>query len=374
MQENKLAKEKNEELPEENIKQFKDYVFEMRSQQKREEFIKTELALIRDYPHTLEPPSSDQNTFVMFKKFDKMYTQFKFEKLKINPGISKELHKSSRKLVQADGFKIIQTPLSNRIFLIGGDEDAWGTYEFDPKEQRFLERNQLKSTDGDERFLIMNIGIGRSHHSLAATSGLIFVTGGKKDYLRREDEDEYSADEANGRIIEVLKLKDGMWIEYTNRLMNARCCHSTCIMGNYLYLFHGYDVTDSVLNWVSIERIKIDTNEARLVQEPGYNSVYAVKEDRLDRFLRPFTAVYPCHEGNRIIYFGYTGLEGEARTPFDQQDLIRTDPEKQPYAKFTMWDEYPRFHIIRTILKEEADEFQEAVSELEVTFIILFLG
>jgi hypothetical protein len=247
-QRKKTAKEKNEELPEENIKQFKDYIADIRSQEKRKTFIREELDLIKNYPYTLQSPSKDQNNFVMFKKFDKMYTHFKFEKQKINPGVQQKLHKTSRSLVQADGFKIIQTPLSNRIFLVGGDEDAWGTYEFDPVKKRFLDRNQLKSSKDDEKYLIMNIGIGRSHHSLAATSGLIFVTGGKKDYLRREDEDEYSADEANGRIIEVLKLKDGMWIEYTNRLMNARCCHSSCIMGSYLYLFHGYDVTDSVLN------------------------------------------------------------------------------------------------------------------------------
>ena len=176
------------------------------------------MELIKNYHNTLENPAQDQNLFLKFKKFDKTFSLFKFNKNVVNPGTQKKLHKHSRQLIQADGFKIIQTPLTNRIFLIGGDANPWGTFEFDLSTNRFLPQGKLK----DNRELICPLAIGRSHHSLAATSGLIFCTGGKLNNLRREFEEEYCNDDENGKYIEVFKLKDGVWLEYSDRLMNSR--------------------------------------------------------------------------------------------------------------------------------------------------------
>lgn len=136
----------------------------------------------------------------------------------MNPGIQKKVHKHSRPLIQADGFKIVQTPLSNRVFLVGGDANPWGTFEFDLKQNKFLPEGKLKG----DKDLLEPLTIGRSHHSLAATCGLIFCTGGKPDFLRRQDEHDHETDDSNGKLIEVFKLKEGKWIQYNNRLQNAR--------------------------------------------------------------------------------------------------------------------------------------------------------
>jgi len=214
-----IAKEKNEELSEKKVEQLKAYIEKLKSEKVQQQNLEKEMDLIINYPNTLEPPTQDQNEFLKFKKFDKIFTLFKFNKKVINPGTQLKLHRHSRPLIQADGFKIIQTPLTNRVFLVGGDANPWGTFEFDLETKRFLPEGKLKGG----RDLINPLAFGRSHHSLAATSGLIFCTGGKPEFLRRKEEEEYENNDSNGRVIEVFKLKDGLWIEYSDRLMNPRC-------------------------------------------------------------------------------------------------------------------------------------------------------
>jgi len=134
-------------------------------------------------------------------------------------------------------------------------------------------------------------------------------------------------------------------------------------MDDYLYLFHGYDVSNYVINEVSIERIKVDVNEACCLQDPGFNSSYVVKVDKLGPYVRPFTAIYPSHNNNKIIYFGYSGLEEDSDQPLDQNDLIRSDPN-QICHKYTVIDEYPRYHQHRQLLDWEREEYEEVVKEL----------
>lgn len=189
--------------------------------------------MIEKFPETLEPPTQDQNMFVKFQKFDKTFMYFQFKNNIVNPGEKRKLSKVSRQLIQADGFKIIQTPLSNRIFLIGGNANPWSTFEFHLDSRQFVPEGELrgiitvnketsKKELRGEQELIVPLAIGRSHHSLTATRGLIFCTGGLPNFLRRQDEGEDQNEEANGRLIEVFKLKEGRWIEYNNRIQISR--------------------------------------------------------------------------------------------------------------------------------------------------------
>ena len=135
-------------------------------------------------------------------------------------------------------------------------------------------------------------------------------------------------------------------------------------MGNYLYLFHGYDSSNYDLNSVSIERIKIDINEAKCFPNPGFNSIYAVKDNILGPQIRPFTAIFPLQSANQIIYFGYTGLEENDYQQMDQQDFIPTDDESQIYYKYSLRDEYPRYHQHKQQLEWEKEEYEEVLHEI----------
>ena len=110
----------------------------------------------------------------------------------------------------------------------------------------------------------------RSYHSLTATPGMVFCTGGIRKHLKRRnfgsDDIDVLPDSNLGKIIEVYLLKQNLWIEYNDKLMASRYWHSSTILGSYLYLFLGYDVEHTVFNSVGIERLEISTNEARLFQ------------------------------------------------------------------------------------------------------------
>ena len=210
------ANKAEQQWMEQSKKPFSEYIDSMTTPEKQAEAVQKHMDLIKSFPDNMEPPQQDQNTFVHFKAYGKKFDVFTFNKAKIEMQ-SKSIEKGhSRDILKSEGFKVIQTPISNRIFLIGGSADPWGTYEFNVKEKRFYPKGKLKG--GDD--LIISLGIGRVHHSLAATSGLIFCTGGHPDYLR--DEQDSITDDNNGKVVEVLKLKDNMWVNYTNKLMNAR--------------------------------------------------------------------------------------------------------------------------------------------------------
>lgn len=126
------------------------------------------------------------------------------------------------------------------MFVIGGEGNPWGTFEFDLDSGKFLpEVNEYGVA-----FVPLNYG--RSYHSLAATSGLIYCSGGIPKHFHLKDEPEDSNE--NLKVLEVYKLKDKMWLEYSHNLQYARYCHSSCIMGSYLYMFHGYDARDISVN------------------------------------------------------------------------------------------------------------------------------
>ena len=358
----KVCEEEGKEfLGEESIKPFIDNIRKLQTKEAIESAIKQEMDLITDYPNTLEPPTQDDNFFVMFKMFDKHIRHFSFVNGKVESKRLSLQKDHSRNVVKTSGFKVIQTPLSNRIFLIGGDDQPWSTFEYDSANHRFLPEYELKG--GAE--LILPLGVGRSHHSLAATSGLIFCTGGHPDHLKR-NEPGSETDNSLGRIVEVFKLKENMWIEYSNRLMNARYGHSSCIMGNFLYIFHGYDSSDSVLNCISVERLKVDVNEAKCYQDPGFNSTYVVRDDKCPRFTRCFTSLYTSHEGNKIIYFGYGGLEENCKTPGEQHHKIRHH-ECQKYQTYTLLDEWPKYHENKYPLEWETKEFNQRSEEIKVS-------
>ncbi|CAI2387301.1 unnamed protein product [Moneuplotes crassus] len=354
------CEQEGKKLEKKRIIGIEKYIAKLKDEDKVRLSIQELCELVQSFPKKLEPPSQDQNMFVKFRKFDKSFTYFQFKKNIVNPGEQRKLAKASRPLIQSDGFKIIQTPLSNRVFLVGGDSNPWGTFEFDLENRKFLPEGELKN----EQELEVPLSIGRSHHSLVATCGLIFCTGGKPNFLRRRGEGEDETDEANGRLIEVFKLKEGRWIEYNNRLQNSRCCHSSCILGSYLYLFQGYDVSGYAVNSVSIERIKIDTNEATLFSDPGYDSFYVNQDDNLGENIRSFTSIFPTQSLNQIIYFGYTGLEEDACQPLDQKDLIRTDEDNQIYHRYSFRDEYPRYNESKLQLDWEREEYQEALNQI----------
>lgn len=99
---------------------------------------------------------------------------------------------------------------------------------------------------------------------------MVFCTGGIGKHLKRrpevEDDIESSPEHSLGKIVEIYKLKDNMWFEYSDQLQTSRYCHSSVILGSFLYLFLGYDTEHTVFNSVGVERIEITTNEARLYQ------------------------------------------------------------------------------------------------------------
>ena len=104
---------------------------------------------------------------------------------------------------------------------------------------------------------------------------MIFWTGGIGKHLKRRV-DPFSPEggsiELNlGKIVEVYKLKENFWVEYTDKLMTSRYCHSSLIWGSYIYIFLGYDVEDTCLNSVGVERFKIDTSEATLYQDTNWS-------------------------------------------------------------------------------------------------------
>ena len=90
---------------------------------------------------------------------------------------------------------------------------------------------------------------------------MIFWTGGIGNQLRRRQdtpwETESSTDISLGKIVEVYKLKENWWFEYTDKLMSSRYCHSSLIWGSYLYLFLGYDSENTVLTIFHQINIKI---------------------------------------------------------------------------------------------------------------------
>mmetsp|Transcript_37688 Transcript_37688/g.43303 ORF Transcript_37688/g.43303 Transcript_37688/m.43303 type:complete len:184 (+) Transcript_37688:926-1477(+) len=175
--------------------------------------------LFKEFAVTSEDAVQDDNHFLYFYKFDRKFVHFQFSPEKGIVAETRQLKDAySRNILRTDGFKVIQTPLSNRIFLIGGDDHPHGTFEFDLKNNCFFPEDEMPR-------LFVSLTYGRSHHSLAATSGLIFCTGGKAQFLDYQNNN--PNDEILPRIIEVLKLKDNMWVQYTNRLMVARYAHSS---------------------------------------------------------------------------------------------------------------------------------------------------
>lgn len=353
-----------------SIKGFLDHLKQMRSAEQQKDNVDKFMEVLRSYPHTLEPPSQEEMQFVMFKAFDKSFKVFKFIKDKVDAQtITLSKKGDSRSVVKTKGFQVIQTPVTNRIFLVGGEENPWGTFEFDIKARRFYPIDHTRPDKGSKNPNPINVplAIGRVNHSLVATPGLIFCTGGQIEHLRRNDESEYDNDDGNGRIIEVFKLKENMWIEYSNRLMNARFAHSSVIMGNYLYLLHGYDAVDSVLNCVSIERIKIDIDDAKCHQDPKYNSTYVINDDIAPRFTRCFNSIYTAEPANKIIYFGYGGLEGKCKSPYEQNSDFRKNDEKtQKYQKYILRDEYPRYNTNAYPQRSEQLEYKTTQEEIKV--------
>jgi hypothetical protein len=139
-------------------------------------------------------------------------------------------------------------------------------------------------------------------------------------------------------------------------------------MGEFLYIFNGYDVSDSILNSVYIERIRIHKNEAEIVQDPFFNSNYVVDDDICNRFTRCFTSVYPSYSGNKIIYFGYGGLEDNLMSPGDLSKLTKNDEaKKQKYQKYVLYDEFPKYNVTRQLMDEERIEYRAAVQKYNVS-------
>jgi len=140
-----------------------------RDKKRDKDKIKKAYDLITNYWQSMEPPKQDEANFMLFLQGQKRCFRFCFEDDKLvkrTIGLSED----DKTILSGEGFKIIQTPHSNRIFLIGGDDHPYSTYEFDLKTNEFL-----TAIDDDENYRIfVPLGIGRSHHSLAATSGMIF--------------------------------------------------------------------------------------------------------------------------------------------------------------------------------------------------------
>jgi len=263
--------------------------------------------------------------------------------------------KESRDIVRTDGFKVIQTPLSNRIFLIGGNSHPYGTYEFDLQNKRFFD----EMDDDDMPRIFVPLGLGRSYHSLVATSGLIYCTGGLGDYLKREDGYVDEEDNEIPKIVEVLKLKDKMWVEYTNLLRIARYCHSTTIMGDYLYLIHGYDACERGFNHWPVERIKIDLHDHFCYGDSQKDTGFNIGNDDVDRFFRWFTTVAPVYNNTEIIVFGYDGLESKRKTAKEQESYEKTQP-CQKIKQYHAYDIGVRFKEVSNLLQWEKTEEKKA--------------
>ena len=317
--------------------------------------------LIKGYKDSLEPPSANEANFMLFKQGLKIWYKFTIEE-NILVKRTIKLKQDDKNIISGEGFKVIQTPHSNRVFLIGGNDHPFDTYEFDLKRNKFFPQ---EDEDGMPR-IFMGLRVGRSHHSLAATSGMIICTGGHPDHLKDSFDqfDAYAETNPNlGRVIEVFKLKDKMWITYSEELMNSRFWHSSCIMGNFLYLIHGYDATNSILNSLSIERIKIKVNEADFWGDQGYRANYAIKNDDTSQFFRCFNPAIPCNSGNRIIYFGYKGLENDSSKWLDQTDLRYSSKSDQKVLKCEMVDELPRYYSKKYELDEDKKLYKKLLEE-----------
>jgi hypothetical protein len=188
----------------------------LKDQQKDDDRIKKAYRLVKEFWMTLEAPVQNECNFMMFLQKQRYCVKFSLAENKLTKRTISLSHSQSH-IVDNDGFKVIQTPHSNRVFLIGGDDHPYGTFEFDLEKSRFFD-----DEESQER-CFLPLDIGRSHHSLAATSGMIFCTGGHPDYLRRNGDPVSSKpDLLLGRVIEVYKLKDKMWLSYSNKLMSSR--------------------------------------------------------------------------------------------------------------------------------------------------------
>jgi len=313
--------------------------------------------LFKEFAVTSEDAVQDDNHFLYFYKFDRKFVHFQFSPEKGIVAETRQLKDAySRNILRTDGFKVIQTPLSNRIFLIGGDDHPHGTFEFDLKNNCFFPEDEMPR-------LFVSLTYGRSHHSLAATSGLIFCTGGKAQFLDYQNNN--PNDEILPRIIEVLKLKDNMWVQYTNRLMVARYAHSSWIVGRYLYVFLGYDANDRIHNMCPIERVWLNPHESQTWENTNCDVHYNVNQDQVDRFFRSFSSIAPLTNNKHIICFGYEGLEPDCLTPAAQQSLYKNPKfsHKQHFKKYKLTDHYMRYrevgHMLTWELHEEIDSQQE---------------
>ena len=317
---------------------------------------------------TTEDATQDDNNFVFFLNSDVKYTHFKFDPEKGIESKRKNFNDTySKDIIRTDGFKVIQTPLSNRIFVIGGNEHPFGTYEFDIENSWFFPEED----DDDMPRIFIPLGIGRSHHSLAATSGLIYWTGGHRKHLTRSDGT--TDDEILPRIIEVLKLKDKMWIEYTNMIMIPRYCHSSVIMGKYLYLILGYDANERSHNLCPIERVRIDLQESFWFAGAKTDIGYNVCNDNEEKFFRCFTTVAPIFNECEIICFGYEGLADKWEVPENQERYIKTS-DRQTYKQYNLYDNGARYRGISNMLEWEALEEKKYRDEFKNSRIEKFIN
>lgn len=322
--------------------------------EKDQDRIKRGFKIIKEFDIKLEPPKQEETNFMLFKQAQKRWFKFTIQDDKLVRQTI-PLWNEDRKILDGHGFKIIQTPNSNRVFLIGGTANCLSTFEFDLSKNRFFPEYY---ENGDSR-IVFPLMVGRSYHSLAATSGLIFWTGGHPDTLIRRYEEDFGPNPDCGRIIEVFKLKDNVWIPYSEALMNSRYWHSSCIISNYLYLFHGYDASDSIINSLSIERIKIKLNESTIEPDSKYNPVFALEHDENPLFIRWFNSIYTYNSGNRIVLFGYEGFENGTTYASEQSNLRYSPSDKsQSIKKYTVYDEKPRHMHKKFWIESDEEEYK----------------
>lgn len=247
--------------------------------------------------------------------------------------------------------------------------NPWSTFEFNPDKCQFFP----ELDDEGCPHVIIPLQVGRVHHSLAATCGMIFCTGGHPNYLRGEGEDEAFNDDSLGKVVEVFNVKMRMWTTYTNQLKNSRYGHSSCIMGEHLYLFHGYDAQGSVIGDIDIVSFTIPQNEA--MSESDYSiKFYSIPTtDSVPPFTRLFTSIYANESCNKIVYFGYCGLLDNVTDPNELITLRKESPDQQ-YHKFMLTDEEPRYTNSSNPdkkLREEKEERERANREIEGRQILI---
>lgn len=90
-----------------------------------------------------------------------------------------------------------------------------------------------------------------------------------------------------------------------------------------------------------------------------------MENDIAHRFVRCFTSCFPNQNGNKIIYFGYAGLDDNCKKASEMNEPYQKNSEEQKYQKYIVRDEHPRHNLESHRLEWEEKEENDMRKENE---------